>query len=184
MEPVKHLPPPGGWPIVSNDPAIQAAYVEYREGGTPHLMADMLAFRQPPGVIGSDRAFLEGHCNGNQFEKNQLLGHAYAEDAKAAGVNTKGKVYLSSLAAFPGDPKAWVSGRDDAKRVIEERGWGCHGSINVKMREVAQPTGGGVADSLVNEHTARTLESTPEPVKNVAELREQVKENLTPYWAK
>ena len=47
--------------------------------------------------------------------------------------------YCDSLAAFPGDPKAFISrsgGRAQAKKVLEERGWGtADGSaVSVKQR--------------------------------------------------
>lgn len=86
---------------------------------------------RPPAVM-TDSVFLEGHANGNQFENTPSLGDFYAREAKAQGVDTKGKVYLSGLASHPGDPRAWVSGRGDVRKVCEERGWHCEGAVNVK----------------------------------------------------
>jgi hypothetical protein len=172
------------FPIISERKDVQAEYERMRLAGESHNTAEMLAFAKPPGVTGTDQAFLEGNCNGNQFEGQEAVGNAYAEDLVAAGGSPKGKVYMHGLAEYPGDPRAWVSGRDEAKKVVEERGWGCHGSVNVAMREKAQPTGGGVSDSLVDEHTAAVIAASPEPVKDVGEVRAAVKQAITPHWAK
>ena len=67
------------------------------------------------------------------------MGDVYSRNAKAAGVSTKGKKYMSSLARFPGDPEAWVSGKGDAERILDERGWGSEGLINRPVRNEAPP---------------------------------------------
>lgn len=51
----------------------------------------------------------------------QIQGNELASELRAQGGSTTGKVYLSSLAEYPGDPRAWVSGKDDVKRVCKER---------------------------------------------------------------
>jgi hypothetical protein len=173
-----------GFETISADSAIQAAYERIRATGESHALAEMLALAHPPGATGTERAFLQGRCNGSQFAGQEAVGQAYAEDAEAAGVNTKGRVYVHGLATYPGDPGAWIAGRDDAERIIAERGWGAEGSITAPVRAVAEPTGGGVSESLVDEYTEKAIAAAPEPVKDVAEVRAQVKERLMPYWAK
>ncbi len=103
---------------------------EFAAGGAERLAA-MFAAGAPP-MSNTDREFMEGRCNGNQFEKNPQIGDKLAQDAKAAGVSTKGKVYLSGLAAYPGDPRAWVGGRGDVQALCEERNWTASGSVTVK----------------------------------------------------
>jgi hypothetical protein len=108
---------------------IERYYACIQDGCTPKL-ADMLALQKPPAGV-SDCTFLAGHCNGSQFDKGpfqRLMGDKLRAEAEANGQNTKGKVYLGSLAKYPGDPAAWVESRDDVKRVCERRGWGCEGS--------------------------------------------------------
>ena len=118
------------WPIVSNKQAVQCHYECMRLSGESHLLAEMLALQEPPGVAGTDAIFLQGHVNGNQFERQPEVGTHLRRMAEARGVDTSGKVYLSGLAAYQGDPEAWVSGRGDLLRVVSRRGWNCSGAVN------------------------------------------------------
>jgi len=171
------------WPVISNHPEIQQAYEGMRRKGESHRMAEMLALQCPP-MSDTDREFLEGHCNGNQFEKTLGLGNYYGRVAKEQGFSTTGKVYLSGLARYPGDPEAWVSGKGDVKRVIEQRGWSCRGAVNIKG-EVKPPSGGGIASSLVTEKVAEMVEQQPELARRpVEELRERVVDRFAPPEAK
>jgi hypothetical protein len=106
-------------------------YWESRSKGTSARLAEMLALQAPPRP-NTDATFLHGHCNGSQFAAGPLageLGDRLKATAEAGGQNVKGKVYLGGLARFPGDPQAWVDGKGDVKRVCEERGWKCTGSV-------------------------------------------------------
>src|SRR5271154_7062156 len=105
-------------------PAQQAHYDRCIAEGTSPVLAEMFALGQPP-MSNTDREFLAGTENGRQFEGQEEVGDYYRQEATKAGVNTTGKVYKNGLARFPGDPEAWVSGRGDVQRVIEERGWNC-----------------------------------------------------------
>lgn len=82
----------------------------------------------------------------------------YLNAANEAGVTTDGKVYEPRVAAYPGDPEAWVSGPDDVKRIVEERGWSMDGDISVKGREVAPVKGPVIADELVEDLVEARLE--------------------------
>lgn len=110
-------------------------YIRCRQDGCNARLADMLASGQPP-MSSTDREFLEGHCCGNQFDYpgGHQVGDVLKAQANAAGVNVTGKVYVGGLAAFPGDPQAWVSDRHDVKRVLTERGWGSEGAVNQAPR--------------------------------------------------
>jgi hypothetical protein len=137
----------------------------------------------PPAVV-TDATFLQGHVNGSQFEKNPGLGDAYRRRARAAGLDPKGKVYLSGLADSPGDPKAWVSGRADVRKVCEERGWGCQGAVTVKARK-DEPCEQGpvdVAPDIVAEGTAAALAA--QPGADPAEVRDRVIQRRKPHWKK
>ena len=160
-------------------------YIHCREEGSSPTLALMFATQQGPGLV-TDNTFMHGHCNGNQFEKTPWRGDYYRQVAKKAGFNITGKVYKPSLADFPGDPKAWVSGRGDVTRVAEERGWNVEGSVNVKGRKPGdferKPV--GVADDIVDAEVQQIIESTPEPIKDVGELRDKVRNKRKPHWAK
>lgn len=117
-----------------------AAYYECISDGCTPKLADMLASQQPPGGM-TDSTFLEGHCNGNQFEKRPEFGDHYKKIAEQAGVSVKGKVYKGGLARFPGDPEAWVGGRADVERVCRQRGWGCEGAVSVAPTEAGRLPG-------------------------------------------
>ncbi len=146
-------------PKVSDDPARQAHYAACRLDDVPHKLAEMFALASPP-MSNTDREFLEGQggCY-DQFDGNELIGDFHRYQAKQHGVDTTGKVYLSGLAAYPGDPRAWVAGRGDAQRVLEERGWGCEGSVKTKA-DVKPPTAKyKVADDLVAARAAALAEA-------------------------
>jgi len=123
------------WPIVSSDPVIQAFYESCRESGESHSIAEMCAFRQAPSLE-TDTTFTRGFGT-DPFggPVNSFTHRRYMQMAKAAGVSTQGKRYMSGLARYPGDPKAWVGSKGDVRRVCEKRGWGCEGAVNVKARE-------------------------------------------------
>lgn len=86
-----------------------------------------------------------------------MRGH-YLKAAAEAGVSTEGKVYDGRLAAFPGDPQAWISGPDEAKSLVESRGWSMDGDISVKGREVAPTKGPVIADDLIEDLVEDRLE--------------------------
>jgi hypothetical protein len=109
-------------------------YMECRRKGTTRKLAEMLAEGKPP-KSNTDVEFLRGHCNGSQFEGGPIannMGDFYRSSAEEAGQSTTGKIYLSGLAAFAGDPRAWVSDRGEAKKVLEERGWSSDGLVENK----------------------------------------------------
>lgn len=131
---------------------------------------------QPPAVRTASDIF-KGHCNGSQFEKDEANGNYYKAVAEAAGQDVKGKVYLSGLADYPGDPEAWVADASDIRRVVEERGWTCRGAVNVQgpgVTEESVPV--RVAPDIVEREVARLVEKDPGlAVKHhPQELREMV----------
>lgn len=171
------------FPLVSHDPAIQAHYERCRLEGTSHTLAEMFAFRQPP-MSNTDREFLEGHCNGNQFEDAPHIGDWYAARAREAGVDPKGKVYLHGLARYPGDPEAWVSGRGDVQKVVESRGWSCQGAVNVKARDdVAPAPAVGVADDIVEQRVMQKIDKDPsQALRPAEELKAEARDEIKPHW--
>lgn len=165
---------------------VEVGEREYRIRSASPRLEEMLACQQPP-MVRSDSTFLRGHANGRQFETTPHLGDAYAAEARAAGVNVNGKVYLSSLAAFPGDPRAWVSDRGDVQRVCEERGWSCEGAVTVKPRSSLNgpPQGPAVADDLVDRAVAEAVARDPGLAeKDPGEVRHDATQAIAPAWAK
>ncbi len=137
----------------------------------------------------TDSTFLAGmSTNGSQFEARPEQGDYYKKVAEAHGQDTKGKVYLSGLAEFPGDPEAWVSGRGDVQRVAEARGYNVQGAVNVKSpREgpAPDPKAVDIADDLVARRMQQKITENPELAQRPAEeLRAQVKQSMKPVWAK
>lgn len=177
----------GGLPSLHKGHEAQAFYIAMRLDGTDHRMAEMFALQTPP-MSKSDREFLEGHCNGNQFEGQEYIGDWYAAKAKAAGVDITGKVYMSGLALEPGDPAAWVGGRGDVERVARERGMTVSGMVDYKpdgrLTELALSRGDTrVADDLVESAMLDRIEADPSlALKNTGELFAETRERIAPHW--
>lgn len=151
-------------------------------------LCDMLLAGQPPGCV-TDNTWMAGVGMGSQFQENPRLGNAYAEKARQEGVSTTGKVYLSGIAAYAGDPQAWVSGRDDIKRIAQERGWTVKGDVNyTPPAPIAAPAPGvDVAPDLIDRGVGEVLQKHPgyvEKPQQLQDLREQVRNRLKPSWAK
>src|SRR5262249_44946887 len=98
------------------------------------------------------------------------------EQAKEAGVSTQGKVYLSSLAAYAGDPRAWVDSRGEAAKVCEERGWnmqiGGHSKVKGETPEPSAPL--VMAEDLVQEKVQEVLDEQGQDAPPVEDIREKV----------
>ena len=126
----------------------------------PSRMDEVLASGRFPGIKGTDAVFMEGRkLGGQQFEGLPAhMGREYVNVAERAGVNTAGKYYVGTIAEFPMDPRAWVSGLGDVKRVAEERGIGVTGAVNVAAPKYADgyvpPDRYKVADDIVEKHAA------------------------------
>lgn len=142
---------------------------------------EMLALGKPPRVS-TDDTFLAPHgANGRQFEGQPEVGDFYRRKAEEAGVSTTGKVYLNALAAFPGDPEAWVNGKGDVTRVCEKRGWECDGLVKVAGREFEHAPGPAVAEDIVRREVAEHM--AVEPDARPGDVREAVVERLKPHWS-
>lgn len=148
-------------------------------------LRDMFATGQAP-QSNTDREFLAGHCNGNQFAGQPWAGDYYRSVAESQGCNTAGKVYLSQLAAYPGDPRAWVSGKGDAQRVLEERGLASDGLVKARGRPLErEPEEVGLDPDIIDEVVESRLREHPAPeTVDVQEMREQVFEERKPFWVK
>lgn len=174
------------YPVVSDDPSVQAFYERLRRKGEGHGMAEILALRKPPGDR-TDTQFIRGVRTPYGLPDTPV-GRYMAAKLKAGGANPNG-VYLGGLASRPGDPRAVVEGRDDIKRVCKARNWSCEGTVNVSMNRDNVDPGApvGVADDLVERHVETAALHNPECVatpKKRAETKQRIKEKITPHWAK
>jgi hypothetical protein len=152
--------------------------------GLSHNLAEMFVTRRPPQSK-TDAEFFQGRWN--QFADTPHLGDSYRQVAEAHGQSTTGKVYLSGLARFPGDPQAWVDGRGDVERVIDRHGWGAEGTVNRPLRTVAAPEMIPVAPDLVDREVGEILETVDPRDRarvDVDDLREQVVEKRKGPWCK
>lgn len=172
---------------ISKDSKVQKHYEMCLSQGTSETLSEMFALGQPP-MSNTDREFMEGFCNGNEFEKQPWIGDMYKKEASAAGVSITGKRYMSSLADYPGDPTAWVSDRGDVQRVAEEKGIACQGSVNYRPpAPISGPVDMPLADDIVADKVSEIVSGLPKadrPRIDTADLAEQVREALTPHWSK
>jgi hypothetical protein len=110
-------------------------YARLRSEGLSLKWCEMVVFRQPPGVKGGDRAFMEGRLNNQQFDR---MPKDHAQNiitlASRAGINVSGKYYCSGLADKRGvqDPEAWVDGTGDIMRVAKKRNLSVDGAVTHK----------------------------------------------------
>lgn len=164
---------PPSYPTVSSSPAIQAFYEQMRRRGESHMIADMLAHQQGP-TLKTDTTFFSDNANGKQFANDPKRGERYRKVAERLGGSVKGKKYLSTLAEFPGDPRAWVDTVGDIRRVCEERGYNCE-DLGIKAEVKEEPKPVRLAPDLVDKHVKRYRKQDPKlAAKPVQEVREMV----------
>lgn len=150
-------------------------YHAMREAGESHNMAEMLALRTFPGVRGTDSVFMQGtHCQDDPIDQ-----YRYAV-AQASGVDTSGKRYLPSLAAYPNDPQAWVSGLDDVARVCSARGYNCHGALEYSAPAPTEPPPPDpkIAPDIVKYHMEACLRAF-DPSEITPALVDDIRDNVT-----
>lgn len=136
-------------------------------------LADMLASNRAPSVH-TDATFF-ANINANPEADAPGVAEEYRRVAIAHGQNPVGKTYLSALAAFPGDPEAWVSGRGDIRRVCEARGWSCEGAVTVSSEQVEPAKPPALAADIVDDFAAKIRQEQPSmPLEAARELAVEV----------
>lgn len=92
----------------------------------------------PAPSLQTSTTFMANRDDGfGEDDISRKVAHAKAE---AAGVSVTGKTYMSQLCPT-GDrlsPKAWISDKDDAKRICEANGWECD-ELGTKMPAYDKP---------------------------------------------
>lgn len=145
-------------------------------------LKDMLDARQGP-TLHSDTTWLTAVGCGKQWDGVEGLGDFYAKEARAAGHNISGAVYLSSLARYPGDPEAWVRDLGEVRKICEARGWSCEGAVKVKPRTDVEPEPDiDVADDIVEAKVLSMMAANPD-LQLTEELVYEAKQAIKPHWA-
>jgi len=134
----------------------------------------MCALQQPPGLKGTDRAYMEGRLNNQQLDNMApVQAKALLAHARRAGINVNGKYYAGGLADKRGaaDPAAWVDSLADVKKVAEMRNLTVSGAVEHQGRPQPRP------HVALSERATRQMmqrERADHPNMKVGELRELV----------
>ena len=155
-------------PVSVSDAGKEAVsiYLASLASGATERFAEMVALQTPPGTRGSERAFMENRLNNQQFDDmparqaNWLL-----REARAAGINPTGKVYIGGLADSRAhrDPEAWVSGVDDVRRVAQKRNLHVEGAVKHEGHAVP-PKRRALSERAIREAMARHPKMSREEV--------------------
>lgn len=157
--------------------SVQKRYVDMVNDGVAPRFAEMCALQIAPGVKGTDRAFMEGRLNNEQFNK---MPKDHARNiltlARRAGINPNGKYYCSGLAdkRGPADPMAWVDGAGDVKRVASQRNLTVSGAVEHKGVAQPRPKAPVLSERLTRE--MMRVEKKSHPTMKQGELRELVQD--------
>ena len=170
---------------VSDNPEVQAHYESMIAAGESHNIAKMCATRIVPSTV-TDREFNVGRHNNNQFENCPGLGNYYKRLAEKAGVSVNGKYYVHGLGDYPGDPKAWCSGRGDVLARAKEKNLKLDGLVSYKGHEVEPSPDVPLAEDLwerdtheyLAEHPGARYEDAKEKVFSVRTGREVINDAL------
>lgn len=149
------------------------------EGQTPKF-AEMCVTRTPPGVRGTDRALMQHRLN-SQWLDDLPKAHArkIMAEARAAGINTSGKYYMSGLADKRAhkDPAAWIDSVSDIKRVATKRNLTVQGIVEHKGTPMPPPPTKRLSERLTKEMMAVERKENPKlREKKDGEVREMVVE--------
>ena len=165
-------------------PDVQKHYLEVLAMGYGERWALMVSLQQAPRTAGTDRTFMEGkygNCGFDDMPPHQAT--RIIREAKAAGVDIKGKFYMSGLADKRGhcDPEAWVDSTADIKRVAKKRNLSVKGIVNIEAHEEA-PVRHDLNPKIAKELAKKEIAKNPK--LSMAEARAVVKEKYTPRWKK
>lgn len=110
-------------------------------------LCEMLLSGRPPRIKTEATFQAKAALGGAQF--HPATRDLYLQRAREAGVTTEGRVYEPRLAAFPGDPEAWISSQDDMVRVAEARNYTINGDVTVKGERVEKSPSPILADDIL-----------------------------------
>lgn len=164
---------------------VQQHYRKMIADGQSPRFAEMCALQQAPGVQGDNDSWMRGRRDGNWLDElPKKQAQWMLREAKAAGIDTTGKYYMSGLADKRGhlDGEAWISDRDDVLRVAKKRKLELRGQVNYTPPEgVAPPQrAAGLNPRLVRELARKEMAAEPGLTRKAAEQR--VRDRNTPHW--
>ncbi len=148
--------------------------------GQSRSMAEILAYRRPPGVHGTDTQAFAG-CGSLQKQLGKQTERVCKAAMKHGYTPTGNEMYNPTFARFEGDPQAFSSqgqGLGHYIKLAEERGTGLQGDINIAPRAKAPPKKKKLARDLIAKHMQKRFEQNPDLrfTANRRELAEQISE--------
>jgi hypothetical protein len=173
-------------PDIANASAeVQRHYRKMIADGQTPRWAEMCALQQAPGVHGTNDSWMKGRKNGEWLDALPTKQAKWMlKEAKAAGISTEGKYYMSGIADSRAhlDRDAWVSDREDVLRVAKKRKLELRGQINYQPSGPPEPPkrANGLNPRLVSELAKKEMASEPGLTKRAAEQR--IREKHTPHW--
>lgn len=166
------------------DEASRMRYRESMAAGYGQKWAIMVACRQPPGVRGLDSTLMEGRYHGGHFDElPKKQAQWMFDECRRAGIQTKGRQYISGLADKRGhlDPDAWVDSNADILRVAKKRRLEVRGTVNYTPPEGAEPPKRVPLNPKLVSRLAKQ-EMAKDPGLKKADAIERVKDRHTPHW--
>ena len=129
-------------------------------------LAEMLETHSPPRCM-TDAVFLSGIGTlAQQFAGDDDVLERTVKLTKKYGYKPNANdTYIPSIAAYPGDPAAFVPSSDargHIKKVCESRGWECHGAVNVKKSDKQERKSTRLGKDLVEQNVQRMVEKNPD----------------------
>ncbi len=119
-------------------------------------LCEMLVSGSPPRIKTEATFQAKAPLGGAQF--HPATRDLYLQRACEAGVTTEGRVYEPRLAAYPGDPEAWISNQDDLVRVAEARNYTVNGDVTVKGERIEKSKAPVMAPDVLESLMEATLE--------------------------
>lgn len=179
MESAAESPVELPYEIAHASPAVREHYLRMIAAGQTPRFAEMCALQQAPALQGTDDQWNRGRNNAEWLDQLPTKqAKRILREAKAAGISTEGKFYMSGLSTKAGhlDPEAWVSSRADVLRVAEKRKLEVKGQISYTPPEgVAPPQRRNAMNPKLVRELARK-EMRAEPGLTLAKASERVRE--------
>ncbi len=131
--------------------------------------------------VRTNTTFLAGAKFGGEQFDDPVVRDDYLRPAREAGVSTNGKIYVHGLAEYVGDPRAWIDDKDDVKKIVEQKGWGCD-ALGVKPRIDGPPERQAIGEDLVDGHLDQMVKAGQLDPHDKEKVRDDVREKITPDW--
>jgi hypothetical protein len=137
-----------------------------------------------PQVVTDTRFMTDAGTLASQFDGDEEQLQRVTQTAMSHGYTPSTyDQYVPGLARFAGDPEAFISehngGRGRVKQLCEDRGWACHGSVNVTGRRDEVPDI-PIAPSLVEKYYKEAVANDPSLLERpTEEVKAEVAEKHT-----